>query len=223
MQGPLSQAGSVGRSATVQEVTSPADDRTNGSSRSGAGFDLLFERACAGVVGLARRVLDRNREAPSLSDPVADEVAVEAFARARVHHLGDNEHAMQKVVGWTADLCLEHLIGHPGRVPLPDGARADDLLPADLLEDGVGAEWDVHGLALWELQEALAGARRTDRRVGVVCLGAGTAPGDAAVLLGLEEPEVRTSIARIGTRLADRRRVASEVESPLDARLGDLQ
>ncbi|UDY36419.1 hypothetical protein [Dermatobacter hominis] len=104
---------------------------------------------------------------------------------------------------------------------LPDGARADQLLPADLLEDGVGAEWDVHGLALWELQEALSGARRVDRRVGVVCLGCGLPPWQAAALLGMAPAAVDESLARIGTRLADRRRVSAEVESPLDARLGD--
>ena len=211
------------RSGSVQEVISPDNGLSAGADRARGGFDLLFERACPGVVGLARRVLDRGREAPSLSDPVADEVTVEAFSRARVHHLGDNDHALHRVVAWTADLCLDRLIGHPGRVQLPDGARADDLLPADLLEDGVGAEWDAHGLALWELQEALTGARRTDRRVGVVCLGAGTTPTETAVLLGLSDDDVRSALARIGTRLADRRRVATEVESPLDARLGDLE
>lgn len=217
------RAPSVGRSAPVNDVLAADGAPPSSSEPSLGGFDLLFERACPGVVGLARRVLDPDREAPALSDPVAEEVVVEAFSRARVHHLGYGERAEQRVVAWAADLCLDRLIGHPGRVMLPVGARADDLLPADLLEDGIGSEWDVHGLELWELQEALAGARRVDRRVGVVCLGAGMEPPETASLLGLTLPEVRSALERIGTRLADRRRVAVEVESPLDARLGDLQ
>jgi hypothetical protein len=187
----------------------------------GSEFDLLFARTYPAVVGLARRVLDRDRTVPSASDPVAEEVAVESLTRARVHHLRDTDRSTHRIVGWAAELCLDRLIGHPGRVALPEGARADDLLPADLLEDGVGAEWDEHGLALWELQEALSGARRVDRRVGLVCLGAGLPPWQTAALLGMERDEVDESLARIGVRLADRRRVSAEVESPLDARLGD--
>ena len=184
-------------------------------------FDLLFARAYPAVVGLARRVLDRDRTAPAASDPIADEVAVEALTRARVHHLRDTDRGAQRVVGWAAELCLARLIGHPGHVALPEGAQADQLLPADLLEDGVGAEWDDHGLALWELQEALSGARRVDRRVGVVCLGCGLPPWQTAAVLGMDPDHVSESLGRIGVRLADRRRVSAEVESPLDARLGD--
>ncbi|HPU39556.1 MAG TPA: hypothetical protein PLS63_08280, partial [Microthrixaceae bacterium] len=85
----------------------------------------------------------------------------------------------------------------------------------------VGTEWDVHGLALWELQEALSGARRWDRRVGLLCLGCGLSPLHTAVVLGLKADAVTASLARVGVRLSDRRRVSAEVESPLDARLGD--
>jgi len=207
----------------MREPVELQEDRQAIADRSVGGFDLLFEQACPGLVGLARRVLDREREAPALSDPVAEEVVIEAFSRARFHHLGANEGAVRRVTSWVADLCLDRLIGHPGRVALPAGSRADDLLPADLLEDGVGTEWDVHGLPLWEMQEALAGARRTDRRVGVICLAAGTTPAETAALLGLSEAEVGSALSRIGTRLSDRRRVATEVESPLDTPLGDLQ
>lgn len=182
---------------------------------------MFFERVYPALVGLLRRVLDRNRVAPGSSDAVVEDVAIEALTRAKVHRVADTDRAAERVVGWTAEMCIDRLIGHPGRVPLPDGAGARDLLPADLLDHGVGTEWDDHGLALWELQEALAGARRSDRRVGLVCLGCGMPPLQTAVLLGLEPAAVDASLRRIGTRLADRRRVSAEVESPFDARLGD--
>lgn len=191
------------------------------SERARSEFDLLFDRTYPAVVGLIRRVLDRGRVAAASSDPVVEEVATEALTRAKVHRLNDTDRAAERVVGWAAELTVDQMIGHPGRVGLPVGARAVDLLPPDLLDGGVGSEWDDHGLALWELQEALAGARRVDRRVGVVCLGCGMPPAQTAVLLGLDAAAVASSLDRIGTRLADRRRVSAEVESPLDARLGD--
>lgn len=200
---------------TSIDVAATAPDRRPSDS------DLLFARVYPAVVGLARRVLDRDRTAPSASDAVADEIAVEALTRARVHHLQDTDRSAERIVGWVADLCLARLIGHPGRVALPEDASADALLSADLLEDGVGAEWDEHGLALWELQEAISGARRVDRRVGLVCLGCGLPRAQTAALLGMEVEDVSDSLARIGVRLSDRRRVSAEVESPLDARLGD--
>ncbi len=202
-------------SADAIDVTATPQGRTPSE------FDLLFVRVYPAVVGLARRVLDRDRTAASASDAVADEIAVEALTRARVHHLQDSDRSAEKIVGWAADLCLARLIGHPGRVALPEDASADDLLSADLLEDGVGEEWDRYGLALWELQEAISGARRADRRVGLVCLGSGLPRAQTAAVLGMEVEDVSDSLERIGVRLSDRRRVSAEVESPLDARLGD--
>ncbi|MBS1837680.1 MAG: hypothetical protein JST64_08280 [Actinobacteria bacterium] len=184
-------------------------------------FDALFDRAFPAVVGLVRRALDRHRAAASSSDPVVEEIAIETLAKAKVHRFADTDRAAERIVGWAAELSLDRMIGHPGRVALPSGARAEDLLPQDLLDEGVGAEWDHHGLGLWELQEALAGARRVDRRVGVVCLACGMPPSQTAILVGADPVAVEASLRRIGTRLADRRRVSAEVESPLDARLGD--
>jgi len=203
--------------------TDRGDDTAAATSSEAARgeFDLLFERVYPAVVGLVRRVLDRQRIAPVASDPAAEEIAIEALTRAKVHRFADTDRAAERIVGWAAELCLGRLIGHPGRVALPDGASATDLLPADLFEAGVGAEWAEHGLALGELQEALSSARRTDRRVGIVCLGCGMPPVQTAALLGIDTAQVHASLARIGTRLADRRRVSGEVGGPLDARLGD--
>ena len=205
------------QSATVSTQTVEVP----GAGRAPSEFDRLFARTYPAVVGLARRVLDRDGVASSSSEPIADEVAVEALSRARVHHLGDTDRAAERTVGWAAELCLDRIIGHPGRVALPPEVGADRLLSADLLEDGVGAEWDDHGLALWELQEALAGARRVDRRIAVLCLGCGLPPRQVGALLGLDDRAVSAGLDRIGVRLSDRRRVSAEVESPLDARLGD--
>lgn len=217
----MATAGSTTTGSTTTVPVSGGSDAAASAGRNPSEFDLLFARAFPAVVGLARRILDRDRISPSASDPAAVEVAVESLSRARVHHLGDTDRAVERIVGWAADQCLQRIIGHPGRVALPTGAQADQLLPADLLEDGIGAEWDAHGIGLWELQEALSGARRSDRRVGVVCLGCGMPPMQSAALLGMELDDIGTSLGRIGTRLADRRRVSAEVESPLDARLGD--
>ena len=205
---------------TLEHPTSESDLALDAGAPT-TDVDLLFLRTYPAMVGLARRVLDRDRLAGAASDAMVDEVAVEALARARVHHLPDTDRSTARIVGWAADLCLARLVGHPGRVALPVGAGADELLPADLLEDGIGAEWDEHGLALWELQEALSGARRQDRRVGLLCLGCGLPPAQVAVLMDIDHGRVLHSLDRVGVRLADRRRVSAEVESPLDGRLGD--
>ena len=42
-------------------------------------------------------------------------------------------------------------------------------------------------MPLWELQEALSGARRVDRRVGLLCLGCGLPPVQCAAVLGIDE------------------------------------
>lgn len=214
----MERDGAGGSDTTIVDDSSQAGV---GRSPARSEFDLLFDRTYPAIVGLVRRALDRKRVAPAASDPVVEEVALEALTRAKVHHFADTDRAAERIMGWTAELVLDRLIGHPGRVALPLGAEASDLLPDDLLADGVGAEWDEHGLALWELQEALSGARRNDRHVGLLCLGCGLPARQTAALLGLAPSTVSESLTRIGTRLADRRRVSAEVESPLDARLGD--
>lgn len=185
-------------------------------------FDLLFLRTYPAAVGLARRVLDRDQVAPAGSRAMADEVATEALTRARVHRSADTEAATSRIMGWVADLCVGRLVGHPGRVALPDGARAEDLLPGDLLEQGIGAEWGQQGLPLAELQVALAGSRRRDRRVGLVCLGAGLTPLHTAALLGMDRGEVERRLRRIGIRLADRRRIDAGLAGPADAPAEDV-
>jgi hypothetical protein len=195
---------------TEQDVGSGAPPRT---ARE---FDLLFARAYPAAVGLARRVLDRDQVAPEGSGALTADIATEALTRARVQRLRDTDGSLRRIMGWTADLCVGHLVGHPGRVALPVGARAEDLLPADLLEDGVGAEWGRRGLPLDELQVALTGMGRRGRRVGLVCLGAGLTPPHTAALLGIDLSDVRRRLDRIGVRLADLRRVDADLAGPLD-------
>ena len=195
------------RAGTSEPDAVGADETVAGRPRSSGDFDLLFARAYPAVVGLARRVLDRDHVAPSGSAAMTADVATEALTRARVQRLSDTDAALRRIMCWAADLCVGRLVGHPGRVALPDGAKAEDLLPEDLIEDGVGLEWGQQGLPLAELQAALVGARRRDRRVGLVCLGAGLTPMHTSALLGLEPEDVERRLRRIGVRLADARRV----------------
>ncbi len=185
-------------------------------------FDLFFLRAYPAAVGLAQRVLDRDRVVPDGSAALASDIATEALTRARVRRLPDTDASINKVLAWTADLCVGHLVGHPGRVALPQGAQAADLLPEDLLDEGIGAEWRLRGLPLAELQVALSGSRRVDRRVGLVCLGAGLTPLQASAALGMDREAVGRSLRRVGTRLADRRRIDSGLLAPADAPAEDV-
>lgn len=193
-----------------------------GDPRPPTGFDLLFARAFPAAVGLGRRVLDRDGLAPSGSTAMATEVATEALTRAAVQKLSDTDGALRRVIGWTADLCVGRLVGHPGRVALPRGARAEDLLPDDLLATGIADEWSRHGLPLSELQATLVGARRRDRRVGLICLGAGLTPRHTAALSGVNEGDVLRRLRRIGIHLADRRRVDAAMQGPLSGPSEDV-
>jgi hypothetical protein len=185
-------------------------------------FDLLFLQAYPAAVGLARRVLDRDQVAPEGSGAMAAEVATEALTRARVHRLSDTDGSMHRIMGWVADLCVGRLVGHPGRVALPEGAQAEDLLPEDLLDLGVGAEWRLRGLPLAELQMALVASRRRDRRAGLVCLGAGLTPLHTAALLGLDIDAVQRALRRVGVQLADRRRIDAGLDLMVDAPAEDV-
>jgi DNA-directed RNA polymerase specialized sigma24 family protein len=170
-------------------------------------FNVLFTRAYPAVVGFLMRVLDRHRQVPSASLARSEDLATEALARARVQGLSDSERSLARIFGWTADLCLPHLVGHPGRVPLPADLEPSDLLPEDMVDGGAGDELRHEGLPLDELQVALMGLPRRTRRVGVACLGAGLGIAETASILGLPREDVRGRVRRIGTRLADRRRV----------------
>jgi len=165
-------------------------DERNGSDDLETRFDSLYPAA----VGLARRVLDRDGSALARSLPVAEELALDALVRAA--GVGGTARTLRpgRVVALLADGCLERLVGHPGTVPLHP-----ELLGPDIEFDGT--------LPMAELQEALCDLRRRDRRVGVLVLAAGLEPTQTAALLDLPLPETLRSLARIGTRLADGRRV----------------
>ena len=167
-------------------------------------FDAFFDRVYPASVGLALRVLDRNRTVPDQSRAVAEEIATEAMTKARSKDLHTDEHAIARVMGWTADGCVSHLVGHPGRVQPPQDVTIRDLTdekdPPDLFGDG--------GLPLAELQQALSSLRRSDRRVGLVALGCGFSVADTAALLQFSIDEVRSRLMRVGTRLCDGRRFA---------------
>lgn len=173
-------------------------------------FDLLFLRAYPAAVGLVLRVVDRHRQAPERSREMAEELVTGPLTTARVRNLDDSDRSLARVVAWTADEVAEVLVGHPGRVGLPPGLHAADLLPADLVEEGAGVDLVMEGLALDELQDVVSSCRTRVRRIGIVCLGAGLSPEDTAALLGEEPARVADALSRIGRRLGDRRRAVSQ-------------
>jgi DNA-directed RNA polymerase specialized sigma24 family protein len=92
-------------------------------------------------------------------------------------------------------------------VPLPKGFALAEILgdvPVDSVAPG-------GRLSLSELQDAVAASRSADRQTAFVVLAAGVPPQDAATLLGRSEAEVRTSLRRIGRRLAEGHLASGEV------------
>ena len=175
----------------VQAPTTRATDRSPDRA------DSLFERTYPAAVGVARRVLDRDGVVLDSSRPLAEEVAMEAFVRCSSSPVRDDHHGAAKIISQVADSCLDRLVGHPGTVPLHP-----ELLGADIEFDGM--------LPIAELQEALCDLRRRDRRVGVLALAGGLGPTEVASLLDLPLAETLRSLARIGTRLADGRRLGAD-------------
>ncbi|MFZ4517634.1 MAG: hypothetical protein ACOYOP_04560 [Microthrixaceae bacterium] len=175
-----------------------------------SGFDLLFLRAYPAAVGLVLRVVDRHRQAPERSREMAEEIVTGPLTTARIRNLDDSDRSLARVIGWTADELAEVLVGHPGRVGLPPGLHADELLPSDLVAEGAAVDLVMEGLALDELQDIVSSCRPRVRRIGIVCLGAGLSPEDTAALLGETPARVADALARIGRRLGDRRRAVTE-------------
>lgn len=172
---------------------------------------MLFARSYPAAVGFLLRVFDRDRRVPEASRALAEELAAEALARARVRRLPDSQRSVVRIFRWVADLGLPHLVGHPGRVPLPPGWGPAELLPTGEAVPGLHDEFVDRGLSLDELQAAVAGLPRRTRRVGLACLGAGLPTEETAALLGLDPGDVSTRVRRIGVALADRRRVDAEL------------
>jgi DNA-directed RNA polymerase specialized sigma24 family protein len=156
-------------------------------------FDEWFRRDHPRMVGLARRVID-PAAASSASLLAAERVSVEAFSRLRARRISDVDARTTAAVHATLDACLDRLLGHPGEVRVHTDALGDDV------------DFDGH-LPLAELHRALEGMRRQDRRVGLLVLAASYRPEQAASLLARPLDDVLERVARIGTRLADARRV----------------
>jgi DNA-directed RNA polymerase specialized sigma24 family protein len=181
---PLTGLEADGDPARARRRTRPAD-----------ALEQLFDDAYPAAVGIARRVLDPDRRVPESSLPVAERIAQEAFARLGVSTARRGRTAaVAALVARVADGCIDQLVGHPGSVEVHP-----ELLGPDLDVDG--------RLSLAELQEALCDLRRRDRRVGLLTIGAGLSPLEAATALGLPLDETLRCLARVGTRLADGRRV----------------
>lgn len=177
----------------------PADDPGPRSAPvATGGLGEWFERDYPRLVGLARRVLDRDgRAATSLG--AAEDVVVEACSRVARRRRRSSEGPAGDVVGRTLDGCLDLLVGHPGRLVVEPGAPSDG--------DATGDPAPLGEVAMWELHEALATMRTADRHVGLLVLAAGYSPEEAAALLERSVRDVAARRERVLERLGDARRL----------------
>lgn len=156
-------------------------------------FELWFLAEYPRLVGLARAVLDpavtTRASLPACEDLVLDVLA----SRRRSGRTVDGDTTRRAVVA-VLDVCAGRLLGHPGEV-----SPGEEVRSALQLNDG--------RLCLAELGELVTDLRRTDRHVALLCVAAGFEPGEADVLLGVPPGTALTSLARVGTRCRDRRRL----------------
>lgn len=177
-----------------------ADRQVDPAHRAGADerFDRWFTRDYPAMVGVARRVLDRDLRSPA-SARAAQDIVIEAFSRLRWSRRRDGA-ATGALLRRTLDGCMDGLVGHPGVVTMPP-----DVVGTNLGPDG--------SLPLWELHDALASMRSGDHHVGLIALAGGYSPTDTAALLQRPLEEVLSRLARIGTRISDARRLGLVVPS----------
>ena len=191
---PTGSSGAADEAA--EALSAPTAGHTPGGV-SGHGEDApfagRFDRWYGPLVGLARRILDPSA-ATTASLVSAEQIVVDAFVARRFTIGADEPSDVAHLVGDVAEHCLDAMVGHPGTVPLHY-----EILGPDIDFDGE--------LPLAELQGALNGMRRWDRRVGVLALAAGLSPSQVATLLRRPLDEVIDRVARVCTRLADGRRI----------------
>ncbi len=174
----------------------------------GSEADALFMRVYPAMVGLVRRIIDRDGS-DRAALRTAEDVAVDVMAWARTRRLHDTDEATTRIAGRTLDRCVDLLLRPGLQVPLPPGLEVEDLADGDVLDDGARLEWTTSGLRLEELHVALADTDRRTRRVGTCCLAAGLSPEDTAALLDLRGDETVQALARIGEQLTAHRRSAA--------------
>lgn len=200
----------------VQDVTIPdTDPDTDGpvpastdrtapgarTERRRGSVESLVQRSLEPAFGLCVRAFDPIGTSPEWRER-ARRIVMAATARAAVRSKGRSadDDTVRDLMARVAETSLDELMDHPGSAPPPDDVDLEKLLPdgfpmADMAPGG--------NLPYVVLQDAVAAARRIDRRVAFVVLAAGVPARGAAVLLGVPEAAVRASLERIAGRLAD--------------------
>jgi hypothetical protein len=172
--------------------------------------------ALARATDLARRILTRGRPAASRPDGLPAELAVEALSRAwppgARRSVGGRA---AEVVELTALVALHHLVGDPGRVPIPSGLAPGDVFDEDVRgSDDLEEELWGDGVPLGELAAVLGSERRGPRVTGLCVLAAGLGVTEAAELLGRDEARLRGDLRHLGRRWCDRRRLGLDPDVP---------
>jgi hypothetical protein len=164
-----------------------------------ADLAVVVDRVLDPAVGLCLRALDRRGADLDNSRAEAREIVSVAMRSVMSHGTSDDDGTVRRCIRRTAEVALDRLVGRELDVPLPKGFVFAEIL------GGVPVESVAPGgrLSLSELQDAVAASRSADRQVAFVVLAAGVPPQDAATLLGRSEAELRTSLRRIGRRLAE--------------------
>lgn len=160
--------------------------------------ESLVERTLGPASGLCLRVFDPLGDDPQGRDR-ARMIAMECIARCAARGATSDDRGVREVIRTVAVAGLDALVGHPGGARPPAGVSLgaiedDSEIAADVAPSGM--------LRYAVLQDASAPARRRDREVAFVVLAAGVAPADAAVLLGVTEDAVESSLARVVRRIA---------------------
>lgn len=163
--------------------------------------ETLVERSLEPAFGLCVRAFDPVGSSPEWRDR-ARTLVMDAIARVATHHRSDaaSDAAVREVIARVAERSLDDLMGHPGSSAPPAGVDLAALLPAGFPLADMAPGGNLPHVVL---QDAVAAARRTDRRVAFVVFAARVPPADCAALLGLTPDAVADSLRRIAARLAD--------------------
>lgn len=174
-------------------IPARGDPGALGSGRDPAGVVLV-------AAGLASRLVGRGTPAPPSADELAVEVATAALARV------GTDAPTPRLVEAVSSAALDHLVGHPGRVPVPPGLVPGDVFEGEELgSDDLEEELWADGVPLAELGALACTLRRPARLSALLVLAAGLDPATAAHLTGRSAAAVADDLRLVGRRWTDRR------------------
>ncbi|MFV0316987.1 MAG: hypothetical protein ACK5O2_08510 [Microthrixaceae bacterium] len=194
------------RSEVLQQPASDSQSPEPGLSggrreRRREAVEALVARSLEPAFGLCVRAFDPFGTSTQWRER-ARTVVMSAIAKVAVRHSDDGatDDAVREVIARVAENSLDELMSHPGSATPPDGVDLNALLP-----DGFPIQDMAPGgkLPYVVLQDAVAAARRTDRRVAFMVFAARVTPADAAELLDVAEATISESLDRIAGRLAE--------------------